>query len=114
MRTLLRSLCVLLLAISASRAADRQAVDLALVLAIDVSESVDAEEYELQREGIARAFESPALVQAVAAGRHGAILVAVLEWSDRDRQVVTVDWMRVNDAETATYPRCGVGFTNQV
>ena len=40
-------------------------VDLALVLAVDVSESVDAEEYELQHEGIARAFETAPLIDAI-------------------------------------------------
>ncbi len=76
-------------------------VDVALVLAVDVSESVDAEEYELQHEGIARAFESPALVAAIAGGGRGAIEVLVLEWSDRDKQVITVDWTRVADAASA-------------
>jgi hypothetical protein len=76
-------------------------VDLALVLAIDVSESIDADEYELQHEGIARAFESPALVEAVRGGKNGGIEVLVLEWSDPDKQVVTVDWMRVSDTASA-------------
>src|SRR5215469_911598 len=57
-------------------------VDLALVLALDVSQSVDQREYDLQREGIATAFESPALLAAVAGGKHHAIDVMVLEWSD--------------------------------
>jgi len=77
------------------------AVDLALVLAVDVSESVDAEEYELQHEGIARAFESAPLIAAISGGKRGAIDVLVLEWSDRDKQVVTVDWTRVVDQATA-------------
>jgi hypothetical protein len=76
-------------------------VDLALVLAVDVSESVDAEEYELQHEGIARAFENERLIDAIRGGANGAIDVLVLEWSDRDKQVVTVDWTRVSDAGTA-------------
>ncbi|HXZ01352.1 MAG TPA: DUF1194 domain-containing protein [Stellaceae bacterium] len=76
-------------------------VDLALVLAVDVSESVDAEEYTLQHEGIARAFEAPPLVEAIGGGRNGAIDVLVMEWSDRDKQVVTVDWTRVSDAASA-------------
>ena len=81
------------LAAAAARAAT---VDLALVMAVDVSESVDAEEYELQHEGIARAFESPAVIAAINGGANGAIDVLVLEWSDRDKQVVTVDWTRVS------------------
>jgi hypothetical protein len=78
-----------------------QPVDLALVMAVDVSESVDAGEYILQHDGIARAFEDPMVAAAIGAGRHGAIEAAVLEWSDRDKQVVTVDWMRVDDAASA-------------
>jgi hypothetical protein len=76
-------------------------VDLALVLAVDVSGSVDAEEYELQHEGIARAFETPQLVDAIRGGHNGAIDVLVMEWSDRDKQVVTVDWTRVSDSASA-------------
>lgn len=81
--------------------AQAEPVDVALVLAVDVSESVDAEEYELQHEGIARAFESPQVVETIRGGARGAIDAMVLEWSDRDKQVVTVDWMRVSDAGTA-------------
>jgi hypothetical protein len=81
--------------------ADAQPVDLALVMAVDVSESVDAGEYLLQHDGIARAFEDPIVVAAIGAGRRGAIDAAVLEWSDRDKQVVTVDWMRIGDPASA-------------
>ena len=76
-------------------------VDLALVLAVDVSESVDADEYELQHEGIARAFETPQLIDAIEHGKAGAIDVLVMEWSDRDKQAVTVDWTRIADAASA-------------
>lgn len=76
-------------------------VDVALVLAVDVSESVDAEEYQLQHEGIARAFENQQVVDAIRGLARGAIDVLVLEWSDRDKQVVTVDWTRIGDAGTA-------------
>jgi hypothetical protein len=96
------------LTIFAAPAADAASVDLALVLAVDVSESVDAEEYELQHEGIARAFENERLIDAIRGGANGAIDVLVLEWSDRDKQVVTVDWTRVSDAGTAA------GFAGKV
>jgi hypothetical protein len=76
-------------------------VDVALVLAVDVSESIDAEEYELQHEGIARAFESPQVVAAIRGGARGAIDALVMEWSDRDKQVVTVGWTRIADARAA-------------
>jgi hypothetical protein len=86
------------LAAASARAAT---VDLALVMAVDVSESVDAEEYELQHEGIARAFESPPVLAAISGGSNSAVDVLVLEWSDRDKQVVTVDWTRVSDKASA-------------
>lgn len=73
------------------------AVDMALVLAVDVSESVNAAEYNLQHEGIAKAFEDPQVIGEIAGGPHGAIDVLVLEWSDRDKQAITVDWTRVSD-----------------
>jgi hypothetical protein len=89
---------LLLSASSTARAAD---VDAALVFAVDVSESVDADEYRLQHEGIARGFESQPVVAAITGGSHGAIDAMVLEWSDRDKQVVTVDWTRISDAKSA-------------
>jgi hypothetical protein len=82
-------------------AAAEEPVDLALVMAVDVSESVDHDEYILQHEGIARAVESAQLVQSVMAGKHGAIEIAVMEWSDRDKQVITVDWTRIRDQRSA-------------
>ena len=76
--------------------------DLALVMAIDVSGSIDPGEYRLQHEGIARAFETPAALAAIAGGPHGAIDVTVIEWSDRDKQVMIVPWTRVSDKASAT------------
>src|SRR3954447_3063870 len=73
---------------------------LALVLAVDVSASVTADSYLLQRDGIARAFENPRLINAIWAVP-GSIEALVLEWSDPDRIVVTVGWTRVADATSA-------------
>jgi Protein of unknown function (DUF1194) len=73
---------------------------LALVLAIDVSASVTADSYVLQRDGIARAFAKRRLVEAISA-LSGGVELLVLEWSDPDRIAVTVDWTRVGDAVTA-------------
>ncbi len=90
---------LLLLAVTAQAQAAK--TDMAVVLAVDVSESVDAGEYVLQHEGIARAFESKPVLDTIRGGTHGAIDAMVLEWSDRDKQVVTVDWTRISDAATA-------------
>ena len=66
----------------------------ALVLAIDVSESVSSERYLLQHEGIARAFETPQLVDVIAAVP-GGIEALVIEWSDPDKIAITVGWTRI-------------------
>jgi len=81
----------LLAAIGASPA---QAAGIALVLAIDVSESVSSERYLLQHEGIARAFETPRLVDIIAA-MPGGMEALVLEWSDPDKIAITVGWTRI-------------------
>src|SRR6266702_894483 len=80
--------------------ASAQAAAVALVLAIDVSESVSSERYLLQHDGIARAFEAPQLVDAIAAVPEG-IEALVLEWSDPDKIVTTVGWTRIADRAAA-------------
>jgi hypothetical protein len=77
-----------------------RAAALALVLAVDVSESVSSERYLLQHEGIARAFESPLLLEAIAAVP-GGIEALVLEWSDPDKIAITVGWTRIGSRATA-------------
>jgi hypothetical protein len=79
-----------------SGASPAQAAAVALVLAIDVSESVSSERYILQHEGIARAFETPLLIDAIAK-LAGGIEALVIEWSDPDKIVVTVDWTGISD-----------------
>ena len=101
MRRFLQRAVLVVAALLLGGPAAAQPVDVALVMAIDVSESVDAGEYTLQHDGIARAFEDPQLAAAITAGRRGAIEVAVLEWSDRDKQAVTVGWTRIGDAASA-------------
>jgi len=76
------------------------AASIALVMAVDVSDSVSTERYELQRDGIARAFETPRLVDMIAAAP-GGIEVLVLEWSDPDKIKVSVGWTAVTDKRSA-------------
>jgi Protein of unknown function (DUF1194) len=83
-----------------SKSATAACAGLALVLAVDVSASVTADSYVLQRNGIARAFENPGLVSAISAVPDG-IEALVLEWSDPDRIAVTVGWTRLADADSA-------------
>ena len=85
---------------------------LALALAVDVSASVTAGSYVLQRDGIARAFENPRLINAISAVP-GGIEALVLEWSDPDRIAVTVGWTRVAGAESAAVFAAAVRATKR-
>jgi len=67
---------------------------LALVVAVDVSSSVDADEHALQREGLARALQSPAVQDAFFASSDP-VALSVIEWSGRDQQAVLVPWQLV-------------------
>jgi hypothetical protein len=82
------------------------AVDLALVLAIDCSFSVDAREFRLQMEGMGYAFSTPEVKAAIAKGPHQKIAVAVMQWSDDRNQMVVVPWTIVAgdaDADELAY-----------
>jgi hypothetical protein len=85
---------------AACAAVPAQAAALALVMAVDVSESVSKDRYILQHEGIARAFETPQLVDIIAA-MPGGIEALVLEWSDPDKIAVTVGWTHISDHSSA-------------
>ena len=76
-------------------------VDLELVLAVDVSGSVDAGEAQLQREGYQRAIRSPEIVDAIKSGMLGRIAVSYVEWAGHGHYKVVVDWQVVSDQESA-------------
>src|SRR5437764_4426077 len=96
--SVLRWMLALLAALAAS--APAAGAGLALVLAVDVSASVTADSYLLQRDGIARGFENPRLVNTISAVP-GGIEALVLEWSDPDRIAITVGWTRLADETSA-------------
>ncbi len=70
-------------------------VDLVLLLALDVSASVDASEYKLMSQGLANALLSAQVTQAIRAGKHGAIAIGVMQWSGFQEQTVKIKWTRV-------------------
>jgi hypothetical protein len=80
-------------------ASESPAADMALVLAVDVSGSVDSERYRLQMEGIARTFEDRAIQDAILAGQHRAIYVTLVEWSNRP--AIAVPWTMITSAADA-------------
>jgi uncharacterized protein DUF1194 len=82
-----------------ARAEDDQA-DLLLVLAADISRSVDERKFRLQREGYANALVDPRVVRAMTAGPKGRIALTFMEWASDGDQIVVVDWTPVgSDAE---------------
>jgi len=76
-------------------------VDLALCLAVDVSASVDYDEFGLMIGGYAAAFRDAGLVAACTAGPRGAVAVAMLFWTGSGAQEVAVPWVRVESEATA-------------
>jgi hypothetical protein len=69
-----------------------EAVDVALVLAADVSRSINDEEFRLQRRGYAAAIISPRLLDAIHAGARGVIEIAFVEWAGEGEEKTVVDW----------------------
>jgi hypothetical protein len=102
----LRRRCVLAflagaLLASPSRAQPATEVDLALVLAVDISNSMDPDEQELQRDGFVEAFRSALVHEAIKAGMLGRIAVAYVEWAGSSRQTLLVPWTIIEDSESA-------------
>ena len=87
-------------ACSPARAADLP-VDLELVLAVDVSGSVDAEEARQQREGYVAAIADQAVIDAIGSNFYRRIAVAYLEWASGDYQRLVLDWTLIDGAASA-------------
>lgn len=83
------------------RPAAAETVDLQLVLAADVSRSVDDGEFQLQRQGYATAFQDPRVMRAIRSGQYGRIAVCYVEWSGPESLAVIADWTVVGDDESA-------------
>ncbi len=103
---LLAALCSLTAA-SGARADDR--VDVELVLAVDVSYSMDLDELALQREGYMQAVTSPEFLNALRLGPNGRIAIAYVEWAGADEQKLVVDWMLVGSASEARAFAAAIG-----
>jgi hypothetical protein len=95
------------------------AVDAAIVLAADVSRSIDDEEFALERRGYADAIKSQQLLDAISTGPHGAIALAYVEWAGDGEERVVVDWAVIrNEADARAFvaamtaaPRSFIGRT---
>jgi hypothetical protein len=99
---------ILLIALTASFAETQQSsaqstqqVDLLLVLAADVSRSVDHQKFMLQREGYAAAVSDSRVLDSIRSGPNGKIAICFVEWSGSGAQKVVVDWSAIDGAATA-------------
>ena len=72
-----------------------RACDTALLLAIDVSGSIDAGEYRLQSDGLANALADPEVIDALTGGQDA---LAVVQWSGAGQYVLSLPWTRIGDA----------------
>jgi hypothetical protein len=101
---ILRAISLLLILLAAPAAAQResgQPVDLALVLAVDASGSVDQVRFELQKQGYVAAFRHPRVIGAIQSGPSQSIAVIVMQWTGPALQVTAVPWTRISDAASA-------------
>jgi uncharacterized protein DUF1194 len=94
------ALCFALLVAALQPARASTEVDLALVIAVDISYSMDPEEQALQREGFAQAFRSPLVHDAIRRGMIGRIGVTYMEWAGASDQKVIVPWSVLDNPES--------------
>src|SRR2546421_11737196 len=95
------ALLVLLAGPAAAQHEDGQRVDLALVLAVDASGSVDRVRFELQKQGYVAAFRHPRVIGAIQSGPTQAIAVIMMQWTGPALQVTAVPWTKISDAASA-------------
>ncbi len=96
---------VLAIAVGPAHAAERSGqreVDVALVLAVDVSSSVDEGEAGIQRAGYIAAMRDPRVADAIRGGLYGRIALTYVEWSSPTDQRVVIPWREISDGAGAT------------
>jgi len=101
MRRVIQGLVLVAVLIAALPACAAEKVDLLLVLAADVSRSVDARKFQLQRSGYAAAISDRRVLDAVRAGRNGRIGLLFMEWSGAGNQQVVIDWTLIDGPAAA-------------
>jgi len=83
-----------------SASSPRIPVAIELVLAIDNSSSVDSREYELQRQGIAKAFADPDVIGAITS-LNGGVAVALFQWGEKARSRMVLPFTHINNQRNA-------------
>jgi len=99
-RNLLAWTVAILLGSGAFANADPQ-IDLALVLAVDASGSVDQRRFELQKQGYVAAFRNPRVLNAIRSGSNQSIAVTMFQWTGPRLQIQVVPWTVIKDGASA-------------
>jgi len=99
-RTLCLAATLLLAAVARDGASAQTAVDLQLVLAVDVSGSVNAQRFEMQKMGYVAAFQNQRVLSAILGGRNQSIAVTMMQWSGPFLQSQVVPWTVLKDEGT--------------
>ena len=89
-------------------------VSLELLLAVDVSGSVDAREFRLQIQGIAQAFSDPHVLQVIRSLGEQGIAVALVQWSGASQQTLSIGWTLVHDEASATELAARIAGTSRL
>ncbi|EFO33122.1 conserved hypothetical protein [Roseibium sp. TrichSKD4] len=76
-------------------------VDVELVLAVDISQSMDTEEQEVQRAGYVSALTSKEFLEAIEMGPIGRIAVTYMEWGGVEEHFIVADWTVIEDKRSA-------------
>jgi len=84
-----------------SQRADADDVDVELILAVDVSYSMDPDEQALQREGYMSALTSPEFLTALKSGIHGRIALTYFEWANSNDQKILLPWRLIDGLASA-------------
>jgi hypothetical protein len=92
----------------------REQVDVALVLAVDVSRSMSARELEIQRDGYAAALNHPDVIRAIGQGAYGRIAVTMFEWAGNNTIREVFDWTLVETGADADRLSAIVGNSQPV
>jgi hypothetical protein len=116
----LLQILVIVVCMGESTAFAQQKVELELVLALDSSTSVNADEYELQRKGLSEAMRHPSVLRAIRGLGEEGLAISVVQWSGPGKQVNSVPWRHINNEaaalklaqELANMPRALTGFTD--
>lgn len=92
---------LVLMPVSAQAETGKEMADLELVLAVDISRSMDAGELVLQRRGYAEAFRSRQVIEAITNGGFGRIVVTFVEWAGYGTARTVVGWTLIDDEQSA-------------